>query len=194
MLESPQDLAQAPDFPVMTELLLGSPLRSITLIVLARDEAAVAAAMRAAGWTVSAPPGAGRIVDALWSAIEGREDPTVETVAHFWRGQPNALAFGDSPAERDSGPRDGAEARFWRTEYVTAEGLRVFVATCGHDESSAPAADAAGPDGREVQDCAAPGLLQNGATQVARLDLSASPASPQEPSVKTSSAAVLRLR
>ncbi len=128
---------------------------------------------------------------ALGFISEHRGEPFMLSV------QPNALAFGNRPVEQDSGSREAAQVRFWRTEYVTAEGLRVFVATCGRDESGVPAADAAGPDGPVSQDCAIPGLLRNGATQVARLDLSAASASSQQsrqPSAKTSPAAVLRLR
>jgi hypothetical protein len=41
----------------------------------------------------SAPPTPCLLFDAVYAAIEGNEDATVETVPHFWRGQPNELVF-----------------------------------------------------------------------------------------------------
>jgi hypothetical protein len=74
------------------------------------------------------------VFDALFSAFQGSEDPTVETVSHFWRGQPNDLAF----VRRAPGARpalDDPKLRFWRSEFVTADGLRAFVGTVGIDKA-----------------------------------------------------------
>ena len=63
----------------------------------------------------------------LIAAVGGSEDPTVETVSHFWRGQPNDLAFVQRAPGATPSPSD-PKLRFWRTEFVTVDGLRAFVA------------------------------------------------------------------
>ena len=127
-------LAGIDDLPARSESLMGSSAHPIALIVFAKDEAALSDAMLASGWSASRLPTPGLLFDALAAAIEGSEDPTVETISHFWRGQPNDLAF----ARRAAGSKPSLadpKVRFWRTEYVTSEGSRVYVATAGVDEA-----------------------------------------------------------
>ncbi|MDX2485351.1 MAG: phosphatase PAP2 family protein [Pseudodonghicola sp.] len=127
-------LASIGGLPSLTESLMGSPLDSVSLVVLARDETALSDAMRASGWTASRLPSAGIVLDAVFAAIEGKADPTVETVSHFWRGQPNDLAFVHVSQAEVSWSFDDPKARFWQTEYVTRNGLRAFFGTVGVDE------------------------------------------------------------
>ncbi len=173
VLQDPRDLARASDFPRMTESLLGSPLRPISLIVFARDAAALGDAMRAAGWTESRWPAAGLILDALYAALEGREDPTVGTVAHFWRGQPNDLAFVNTP-----GPASGAsprpiKARFWTTEFVTADGKRAFAGTVGFGEFDG---QKPGEAGRPPEETLLQGLQRAGEIRKSRIQPPPDPA------------------
>jgi membrane protein DedA with SNARE-associated domain/membrane-associated phospholipid phosphatase len=122
------------NLPAHTESLMGSPVRPVSLVVFAKDEAALSDAVLATGWAASRLPMPGLVFDALFSALQGSEDPTVETVSHFWRGQPNDLAF----VRRTAGTRPALadpKLRFWRTEFVTADGLRAFVASVGIDEA-----------------------------------------------------------
>lgn len=170
LLANPQDLANAADFQPVTESLLGSPLRPVSLIVLAADDLRLADAMRAAGWAESPPPGPGLIVDALLSSIEGREDPTVETVSHFWCDQPNDLAFGYRPDPSVARGHD-PKARFWRSEYVTADRLRAYVGTVGLDEVGESTTGDSGPGDPASRDAVLQSLQRNGATEVARIDL-----------------------
>lgn len=120
--------------PTLTESLMGSPAHPVSLVIFAKDEAALSDAVLATGWAASRLPTPGLVFDALFSALQGSEDPTVETVSHFWRGQPNDLAFvrrtpGARPALADP------KLRYWRSEFVTADGLRAFVASVGIDEA-----------------------------------------------------------
>jgi membrane-associated phospholipid phosphatase len=170
LLANPQNLANAADFQVVTESLLGTPLRPVSLIVLTADDVRLADAMRAAGWSESRPPGPGLIVDALLSSIEGREDPTVETVSHFWRSQPNDLAYGYRP-DPSVAPGQDPKARFWRSEYVTADGLRAYVGTVGLDQVGESTTADPGPGDPASPDAVAQGLLRAGATEVTRIDL-----------------------
>ncbi|MFZ5752355.1 MAG: VTT domain-containing protein [Pseudomonadota bacterium] len=149
-----------------TESLMGSPVHPVSLVVFARDEAALSDAVLATGWAASRLPTPGLVFDALFSALQGSEDPTVETVSHFWRGQPNDLAF----VRRAPGAMTALadpKLRFWRSEFVTADGLRAFVGTVGIDEAGEtetarnPGSSLA-PREAFVQD-----LLANGATLLA---------------------------
>jgi membrane protein DedA with SNARE-associated domain/membrane-associated phospholipid phosphatase len=127
-------LADVAGLAASTESLMGSPVHPISLIVLARDQATLSDAMLASGWTASRLPTPGLVFDALYAAIEGSEDPTVETVSHFWRGGPNDLAFVQRGPDSKPSLTD-PKTRFWRTEFVTGAGLRVFVGTIGVDEA-----------------------------------------------------------
>lgn len=149
-----------------TESLMGSPMHPVSLVVFASDEAALSDAVAASGWDASRLPTPGLVFDALYAALEGSEDPTVETVSHFWRGQPNDLAFvrrapGANPALADP------KLRFWRTRFVTAEGLRAFVGTVGIDETGDAGAGQAAPPGPALRDGLVQALLAQGATLLA---------------------------
>lgn len=120
--------------PAQTESLMGSPVHPVSLVVFARDEIALSDAVLASDWTAAQLPTPSLVFDAIFAAVGGSDDPTVETVSHFWRGQPNDLAFvqralGATPSLADP------KLRFWRTEFVTADGLRAFVGTVGVDEA-----------------------------------------------------------
>ncbi|MCB2093022.1 MAG: VTT domain-containing protein [Rhodobacteraceae bacterium] len=133
MLSDTTALAQI-DLPAQTESLMGSPMHPLSLVVLAKDGIALSDAVLASGWAASRLATPGLIFDALYAVLEGSEDPTVETVSHFWRGRPNDLAFVQRKAGARPSPAD-PKLRFWRTEFVTAEGLRAFVGTVGIDEA-----------------------------------------------------------
>jgi len=123
------------DLPVSTESLMGSPVHPISLVVFAKNEATLSDLAIGSGWITSRLPTPGLVFDALYAAFEGKEDPTVEAVSHFWRGQPNDLAFVRRPNGAKPSLAD-PKLRLWRTEFVTSEGLRVFVATVGVDDAN----------------------------------------------------------
>ena len=140
VLADPSALGTQADFPAVTQSLLGSPLHPINLILLARDTASVENAVQAAGWTASHPPSLGGILDALYAAMTRDQDPTVQTVSHFWNGAPNDLSFVPSGA---LAAKSGAiSARFWRSNRVTKGGLRVFAGTVGTDPDQPAPSDA----------------------------------------------------
>lgn len=152
--------------PTETESLMGSPVHPVSLVVFAKDEAALSDAVIAAGWAASRLPTPGLVFDALFSALQGSEDPTVETVSHFWRGQPNDLAFvrrapGARPALADP------KLRFWRSEFVTADGLRAFVGTVGIDEAGETETAQNPGSSLALREVVVQDLLANGATLLA---------------------------
>ncbi|WP_116132025.1 bifunctional DedA family/phosphatase PAP2 family protein [Tropicimonas sp. IMCC34043] len=170
-------LAVAEDFPAGTESLLGSELQPIGVIVLAKDTGTVTRALVDAGWTAAARPSPGMVFDAMFAALEGREDPTAEIVAHFWRGQPNDIAFqtGQGPAGMPLG--QAYRARFWASDYVTSQGLRVFAGAVGVDEGAEAGSTVAGD--LAARDRLVSDLLASGATLATRLDLRAATQVPE---------------
>jgi hypothetical protein len=149
---------------------MGTPVHPISLIIFARDDAALSDAMFASGWSASRLPTPGLVFDALFAAIEGSEDPTVETVSHFWRGQPNDFAFvqrapGAKPSLADP------KVRFWRSEYVTGDGLRAFFGTVGVDEASDTEFSQVAISNLAVRDALVRDLVAQRATQSPAIDL-----------------------
>ena len=120
-----------------TESLLGTQLHPISIVIFAKDETVITDAIVATGWSVSRHPLRRLIIDAVLAALERSEDPTVETISHFWRGQPNDLAFVQSDIEAKASA-SSPEIRLWRTEFVTIDGLRAFFGTFGDDELNVP--------------------------------------------------------
>ena len=157
--------------PVQTESLMGSQVRPVSLVVFARNEAALSDAVVASGWAASQPPTAGLVFDALLAALLGSEDPTVETISHFWRAQPNDLAF----VQRTSVARPSLtdpKLRFWRTEFVATDGLRAFIGTVGIDEAhDAEGGAPVGATDLTLRDAFARDMRTRGATLAPPLDL-----------------------
>ena len=145
---------------------MGSPVHPVSLVVFARDEIALSDAVLASDWTAAQLPTPGLVFDAIFAAVGGSEDPTVETVSHFWRGQPNNLAFVQRAPGATSSLAD-PKLRFWRTEFVTADGLRAFVGTVGVDEAGET--ETTQPIGASpmLRDTLVQGLVARGATVLA---------------------------
>ncbi|WP_284165674.1 bifunctional DedA family/phosphatase PAP2 family protein [Frigidibacter sp. SD6-1] len=152
--------------PAQSESLMGSPVHPVSLVVFARDEFALSDAVLASNWTAAQLPTPGLVFDAIFAAVGGSEDPTVETVSHFWRGQPNDLAFVQRPPGATPSLAD-PKLRFWRTEFVTADGLRAFVGTVGVDEAGETETTQTIGASPMLRDTLVQGLVARGATVLA---------------------------
>lgn len=118
--------------PVETESAFGSPLEPVNIIVLAPNAAAARDAMTQAGWTQALPPTFGALTQAAFAALRNTEDARAPVTPYFWKAQPNDSAF-EKPTRARS-LRKRHHVRFWRTHYVTPEGLRLFVAAASFDD------------------------------------------------------------
>lgn len=121
--------------PIETESVIGLPLGPVNVIVLARDEAALAAALKAAGWATGGKPTIGTVARAGLTLLMNAEDDSVPVTPYFWRGQPNDIAFQKPSTDKTLHKRH--HARFWRTNFVTPDGLRVFVGAARFDDGLA---------------------------------------------------------
>lgn len=127
---------------LQTFSLLGTAVRPMSVTLLAPDAASIDAVLSAQGWQVAGGQGPRALIGALNAAVEADADPTIEVAPHFWRGSPPSLTIA-APA---SDPRQSVHARFWRTEFVTANGLRLFLGSIGADATPEPGTTFAGSD------------------------------------------------
>lgn len=118
--------------PNTTESIIGAPLEPVNAVILARDGAALEAAMAKAGWKRAEKPTLGTLARASWAVVTGIEDDTAPVTPYFWRGQPNDLSYQKPTADKTLRKRH--HVRFWRTNFVNADGLRLFVGAASFDD------------------------------------------------------------
>ncbi|HHS94294.1 MAG TPA: phosphatase PAP2 family protein, partial [Rhodobacterales bacterium] len=118
--------------PNETESVFGNPLEPINVILLAPDEAAVKAAMAQAGWTEALKPTVSALTSAGLAALTNSADNDAPVTPYFWQAQPNDFAYQKPTADKSLRKRH--HVRFWRSRYVTPEGLRLFVAAASFDD------------------------------------------------------------
>ncbi len=115
-----------------TESVTGTPLEPINLIVLAKDEQDFASVMNDAGWISAGPPSIASLSRAALSAWTNGPDENAPVTPYFWQNIPNTAAF--EKATPDGTIRKRHHVRFWRTDYVTPDGLRMFVGAASFDD------------------------------------------------------------
>ncbi|MCA2009965.1 VTT domain-containing protein [Cereibacter sphaeroides] len=142
-ITSVETALSTPGTDLRTLSLLGTEVRPMSIAVLAPDAASIETALSAQGWVVTGLQGPRALIGALNAAVEADADPTVEIAPHFWRGMTPTLTL--------AAPSDpSAHARFWRTEFVTTDGLRLFLASVGSDATPEPGAPQA-VDGSQAE-------------------------------------------
>lgn len=125
-------LIAAGHLPAQTASLGGAPLEPINVIVLAADEAELATALTRAGWHPAHPPDLVSLLRAAVAVWTNSADPVAPVTPYFWRNAPNDLAFQKPTAEATL--RHRHHVRFWRTEFVTETGQRLFVGAASFDD------------------------------------------------------------
>lgn len=118
--------------PVETGSVFGNPLEPVNIIVVAKDEAQLNAAMKAAGWTEAEQPTFANLFRAAWAVMTNVLDEDAPVTPYFWQAQPNDTAFQRPTPEKTLRKRH--HVRFWQSRYVTADGLRLFVGAASYDD------------------------------------------------------------
>ncbi|MGV8987250.1 MAG: LssY C-terminal domain-containing protein [Cypionkella sp.] len=118
--------------PVSTESLLGNPLEPINILILAKDEAALTAAMARAGWKVALTPSPSSLTAALWALVSNAPDLVAPVTPYFWAGLPNDYAF--ERAAGSGGPRKRHHVRIWDADAVLPDAKRVFAGAASYDD------------------------------------------------------------
>jgi membrane protein DedA with SNARE-associated domain/membrane-associated phospholipid phosphatase len=125
-----------PAMVTTTESVMGTPLEPVNVILLARDEAALAGAMAAAGWQAAQMPRLAPLGRAAWAAWTNQRDDTAPVTPYFWDRQPNDLAF-EKPTP-DASIRERHHVRIWRSGFVLADGRRVYLGAASYDDGLDP--------------------------------------------------------
>ncbi len=118
--------------PGATESIVGTPLEPVNVLILARDAAAVDRAMSQAGWKPAERPTPAGLARAAWALLTSIEDDRAPVTPYFWRGQPNDLAYEKPATDKTVARRH--HIRLWRTNFVTPDGLRLFVGAASFDD------------------------------------------------------------
>ena len=125
-----------------TETLIGDPRQSVNLVVAAPNSQPIRAALVGAGWVPAPKPGPGVLLQAYWADWTGGALPQPLVIPTFWNHRPSDLGFALPGSEEGDGLR--LHARFWRTEYLTPQGMKIFI---GSLTSEDPIEWAVDPDG-----------------------------------------------
>lgn len=131
-LPAPEALFHKDRLPTTTESLLGNPLEPVNILILAKDEAALKAAMTKAGWAEALSPSPATLAAALWALLTNAPDPQEPVTPYFWNGLPSDLAF-----ERAAGagaPKERHHVRIWDAGAILPDGARVYVGAASFDD------------------------------------------------------------
>tara|TARA_R110002124_G_scaffold183401_3_gene350775 strand:+ start:3668 stop:5809 length:2142 start_codon:yes stop_codon:yes gene_type:complete len=117
--------------PSHSENILGQPQEPISLIILAKDEAAFLEAFSKAGWQLADRPGISTLSRAAFAVWFSNEYDTAPITPAFWNGQPHDFGFQAETADKSL--RERHHARFWRSGFRTADGQAIFLGTASFD-------------------------------------------------------------
>lgn len=115
--------------PRFTEAISGHRQEPLNLVIVARDDAALAREFENAGWLPADAVSPGSAVRAVKASAEGTAYPTAPIAPLFWNGVANG--FGFEKSEGAVGWR--LQVRVWRTNLSAGEAGRVFVAMACRD-------------------------------------------------------------
>lgn len=114
-----------------TETIHGERQQPLSLVVAAKDDEGLTRAFAGAGWRTADPVTARSLVKATRALIANGSYPTAPLAPFFWNGSVHTLAF-ERPTPAGSA-RERHHVRFWRTNFKTEEGRRVYVGAAGFD-------------------------------------------------------------
>ncbi len=118
--------------PLSTESIAGTALEPINVILVARNSAALGAAMAQAGWVQARKPGLASLSRAAWAALTNNPDDNAPVTPYFWNGVPNSVAF--QRPTKDNSLRKRHHVRFWQTRFLTSGGDMIFVGAASFDD------------------------------------------------------------
>jgi membrane protein DedA with SNARE-associated domain/membrane-associated phospholipid phosphatase len=124
-----QEVSALPDrlSPKYAENIAGERQQPISILVVARTDAAVSNAFEKAGWTAADPLDVGTALKWLGALVSDASYPSAPVSPSFWSGRVNSLAFEKATPQRTS--RQRHQARFWKSELVEEDGRSIYVGT-----------------------------------------------------------------
>ncbi len=113
--ETPQGTRQAP----------------MSFLLLARSDDELVRAFRRAGWVGADAVTVASLWRTLRAAVFKESYPTAPMTPSFWNGRVHMFGFQKETQARNV--RERHHARFWRTRYVMADGLRIYIGKASLD-------------------------------------------------------------
>ena len=118
--------------PRTTESITGERQEPLNIILIAKDNAALANAFKAAKWQPSDPVTLGTVAKTIKALLGNENYPTAPLSPSFWNGTINDIGFEKStPAQT---VRQRHRVRLWKTDFITTNNRHVYVGTTGLDE------------------------------------------------------------
>ncbi len=139
---SPIAIFDLESVPTGTETLVGDPRQSVNLVIAAPNAQSTIGAMQGAGWAHASKPTPGALFRAFWAYWSGGTMPQPLVIPTFWNNKPSDLGFALPDDAADSSLQ--LHARLWQTDYLTTQGMTLFVGTLTREDPIEWAVD---PDG-----------------------------------------------
>ena len=114
-----------------TETLIGEKQEPLSFVVIAKNDQSLVDAMKRAGWYRADSATFVSVAKLAKSAILKENYPTAPMTPSFWNAKVHDFGF-EKPTEAQNA-RERHHARFWRTQFETQDGNRVYVGTASQD-------------------------------------------------------------
>ena len=114
-----------------TETLLGERQESLSFVVIVKNDQLLVDAMQNAGWHRADSATFVSVAKLAKSAVLKENYPTAPMTPSFWNARVHDFGF-EKPTEAQN-VRERHHARFWRTQFETQDGNRVYVGTASQD-------------------------------------------------------------
>ncbi len=117
--------------PRFTESITGKQQEPLNIVIIARDEASLLNAFRAAGWQAADPVTIASVARTVMALLGNGNYPTAPIAPSFWNGKINDVGFEKATPARSL--RQRHHLRLWKTDLTTTDSSRVFVGTISRD-------------------------------------------------------------
>jgi undecaprenyl-diphosphatase len=111
--------------PKFTETLLGNPQEPFSFIVIADNDEQLIKSFQQANWLLAESANFNFLATAFKSIVLNKAYPNAPMTPYFWQTYTNDFGF-EEPTDVNSA-RSRHHARFWRTDFITADGKNIYV-------------------------------------------------------------------
>ncbi|HKZ18320.1 MAG TPA: LssY C-terminal domain-containing protein, partial [Geobacteraceae bacterium] len=120
--------------PAFTESVMGKMQQPLSLLMTARNDETMSKALKRAGWRETKEVRLLSVAKTINAFVFNESYPLAPITPSFWNGRVNDLNFVKPTAERTVRKRH--EARFWRTDFLTEDGRRIYLGIATLTEDS----------------------------------------------------------
>ena len=114
-----------------TETIIGYIQEPLNFIIIVDNKEDVASVFNDTGWFTSDRIDVLSMVELVKTAVLNRPYHTAPMTPSFWNARVNDIGF-EKPTKTDT-VRERHHSRFWRTDYLTSDGKRIYVGTASMD-------------------------------------------------------------